>query len=204
MSNNFWNEHYSKFNISEPSDFAKFCVEKHFNLNNLVIEFGCGNGRDGMYFLRNNFNYVGYDISPTAIKKFNESLISLDYQPEVLNKSFVDFKINNNEEVQIYSRFTLHSIDLESQMEIIKKLKKLKNKFTFYLEVRTIHDELFGKGKSLKKNEFIDTHFRRFIDPKEFIELINTNFNINYYNLSRYLAVYKDENPKVMRMIFSN
>ena len=204
MSNNFWDQHYSKFNISEPSDFAKFCMEKHLNSKLPILEFGCGNGRDGLFFMKNNFNYTGYDISKSAVLKFKESLVDLEIKSQILNKSFVDFEVNTNDEIQIYSRFTLHSIDLKSQEIILNKLKQLNTQFTFFLEVRTIYDEFFGKGKKLEKNEFVDTHYRRFIDPREFINIINKDFNIEYLKLSKGLAKFKNEDPTVLRMIFSN
>ena len=179
-------------------------MEKHLNSKLPILEFGCGNGRDGLFFIKNNFNYTGYDISKLAVSKFKESLIDLEIKSQILNRSFVDFEVTTNEEIQIYSRFTMHSIDLISQEIILNKLKQLNNQFTFFLEVRTIYDEFFGKGEKLKKNEFIDTHYRRFIDPSEFINIINKDFTIEYLKVSNGLAKFKKEDPIVLRMIFSN
>ena len=34
-----------------------------------LIDIGCGNGRDSIFFSKNNFHVTGIDISQKAIKK---------------------------------------------------------------------------------------------------------------------------------------
>ena len=69
------------------------------------------------------------------------------------------------------------------------------------IETRTIYDELCGKGFKIGKNEFITSHYRRFIDPEKLKKDINNSFKIKYFKLDKNLAKFKKENPKVLRII---
>ena len=72
------------------------------------------------------------------------------------------------------------------------------------IEARTIHDELYGKGEQVARNAFMSDHFRRFIDPQEFLEKVSKNFTVDSFKVERNFAPYKDEDPMVMRIEFSN
>lgn len=46
----YWVGYYKKYpNPAEPSTFAKFCTE-YIQEGKKLIELGCGNGRDSVYF----------------------------------------------------------------------------------------------------------------------------------------------------------
>jgi len=50
---NYWNTFYSKFDLQHPS---QFCVTTAIEARSQpIIEFGCGNGRDSMYFATHGF-----------------------------------------------------------------------------------------------------------------------------------------------------
>ena len=57
----YWTEYYTK--NSKPTDastFAEFILPK-LSENKNLIELGCGNGRDSIYFARNKLNVVAVD-----------------------------------------------------------------------------------------------------------------------------------------------
>jgi hypothetical protein len=70
-----------------------------------------------------------------------------------------------------------------------------------FIEVRTVYDELYGVGKKLKKNEYLTSHYRRFIDPMIFKKQIEKKFSIKLFKIRRNFAKYKNENPLVLRII---
>ena len=69
----------------------------------------------------------------------------------------------------VYSRFTLHAISTSQQNELLRNIAGILNPDgRFFVEARTLRDELFGKGESIGDNAFIyDGHYRRFIEPEE-------------------------------------
>ena len=67
---NHWDSFYNKNYLDKESSFSKFIYKrlKHFNLKN-IIDVGCGNGRDSLYFYKKGFDVTGIDLSDIAIKK---------------------------------------------------------------------------------------------------------------------------------------
>jgi len=203
MTNDYWNLHYNTFTEKSLSKFCQFCLEKYVKQDDVVVELGCGNGRDAIELSKLAYRYIGIDLSEQAIinsKTNNKSNITL------LNDDFTNIDFNNliikNKRLLIYSRFTLHSITLESQKRLFNNIKKIKtNNWLFMFEVRTIYDKLYGEGKNIGKNEFLTDHYRRFINPNNLLKYLTKFFSPYYYELSNGFAPYKDEDPILMRAI---
>ena len=61
---------------------------------------------------------------------------------------------------------------------------------------------MYQKGKSLSDTENFTDHYRRYMDYNNIIEkLKNRNFEIVFSVEDKDLAVYKDDNPYVIRII---
>ncbi len=84
---------------------------------------------------------------------------------------------------------------------LLKNLSKSKNLEFIFIETRTIFDELYGVGRKIGKYEYFTDHYRRFIDPNKLKNKLAKNFKIVYFRLSKNLAKYKNENPKILRII---
>ena len=123
-----------------------------------------------------------------------------------LSKDFskIDFDKLSNKNFSIYSRFSLHSLTLKEENNLIKNLSQSEKLEYIFIETRTIYDELYGVGRKMKKNEFFSDHYRRFIDPVEIKKKLSKNFKIIYYQCKKNFAKYKNENPKVLRIICKN
>ena len=52
MDLEYWEKYYQDNKLPfEPSDFSKYVVSK-INKNSRLIDLGCGNGRDSLFFCR--------------------------------------------------------------------------------------------------------------------------------------------------------
>ena len=69
------------------------------------------------------------------------------------------------------------------------------------IEARTVYDELYGVGKKVGEHEYVSSHYRRFIDPKQLKKKLGKLFKIKFFKVGRNFAKYKKENPKVLRII---
>ena len=71
---NYWNTLYGEKNYfgEGPTKLAKV-AEKLLQENNTqkILEVGCGQGRDAIYFSQLGFNVHAFDISANAIKSIN-------------------------------------------------------------------------------------------------------------------------------------
>lgn len=203
--NYYWNNFYSKKVPPKfSSNFGEFVELKYKRKINSIIDLGCGNGRDTIFFLKKKINCIGIDKSEIVIRKNKKKNIS--FKNFFLSQDFskIDFDKLSNNKFSIYSRFSLHSLTLKEENRLIKNLSKSKKLEYIFIETRTIYDELYGVGKKMKKNEFFSDHYRRFIDPKEIKKKLSQNFKIIYYQCKKNFAKYKNENPKVLRIVCKN
>jgi len=203
----YWNLFYAKFNISNPS---QFCVMTAVEADVVVpiVEFGCGNGRDSAHFARHGHTVYACDLSKPAIKKDSDEAKSesnlqfkvVDASDTVAVKGIVDeakspTNVNN---VLVYTRFFLHSIDETQQSQFFKALStSLVTGDKLYFEYRSAEDETLHKvhGKG---------HYRRYIETPDLMkELENLGFKIEYEITGRGMAKYKQEDPFVSRVIAS-
>ena len=96
MDIKYWNSYYKMHKKpANPSPFAKYLGENY--LNNLserktMIELGCGNGRDAIYFGEIGINIIGVDQSNAAVTNLNK-----DYSSK--NVSFIEDDFTNFETI---------------------------------------------------------------------------------------------------------
>ncbi len=199
----YWNDFYSnRFFMKEPSLFAQFCFEKSKKTGNL-LELGCGNGRDSIYFCKKGLNVTAIDASDQVI-----SLLKNENKEE--NICFVcdDFVCSPALFVgqfdYCYSRFSIHAINEEQETQVIGNVYgALKAGGKFFIETRSIHDELYGKGKEVGRHAYIyQEHYRRFLVKEELEEkLKQAGFSIEYSEENRGFAPFEGTDPPVIRVV---
>lgn len=193
----YWTNYYKKhWNSFEPSFFAK-SVMKYLTKGDKLIDLGCGNGRDTIYFSENKIYSYGVDIISDEIHLLNNLFKNNDY---------VSFAVEDLSKLPIkkfdhaYSRFTLHSITVRIEKKLLDWIKKNISKYLF-IEVRSDQDKLFGEKTD---------HYRRFLNlEKLLIKLINNNFQVIYSEISKefapYIGIYEvnynEKNPPVIRIV---
>lgn len=181
----YWDEYYRKHFADDsgrtelPSLFAKDMCEKYMKSGNMLVELGCGNGRDSLYFATEGLNVTGIDMSEVAIRKLqNKNTDRCIFICDDFVNAQAIYQIQYD---YCYSRFTLHAINQEQEILILKKAyDMLKPEGYLFIEARSIHDYKYGQGQAVEKNAYIyDGHYRRFIDPLQLkFELENIGFHI--------------------------
>jgi hypothetical protein len=178
----YWENFYKKFDIKEASSFATFAYD-YIQKNNIYIsnfiELGCGNGRDSSFFLNKGYNVTGVDFASNLESDERFTFISSD-----INKLVKKYECEND---IVYSRFFLHSINNASILKILKWTKKY-----FMAEFRAKEDK-----PVLYKN-----HYRNLISSQWILQqMLKHNFDILYFQKANNLAIYKNENPILIRVI---
>jgi len=171
-----------------------------------IIEFGCGNGRDSIYFATHGFKVYGCDLSKDAIEKDTAKSQDVDVIFKVVDASSNDEVqsivntarsscTNGSSNVTVYTRFFLHSIDEVQESKFFKALSNvLVAGDMLYFEFRSKEDEALDKvhGKG---------HYRRYVDTPVMLESLKTlGFDIGYYITGQGMAKYKNEDPFVSRI----
>ena len=203
MDYKYWNEYYKK-NIapSEPSNFAKDIL-KYLESGKKLIELGCGNGRDAIFLSNNKIDVVAVDQCESSINNLRSSVSSDNIK--FVADDFIETKLLEKESFDyVYSRFTLHSISEEEENKLINRVyEALKKDGLLLIEVRSVKDEIFGLGEQIARNTYIyNNHSRRFIILDELIEKLTLNgFKVDFADENNDYAIYKDQNPIVIRVI---
>lgn len=201
----YWNRYYSKNEgqISTPSSFAIF-VSRYLNRGKHLLELGCGNGRDSLYFLKSGLKVTGVDASDYIIAKLSDKF-SNNNNADFICNDFVSLSFLRNIKYHyIYSRFTLHAISEKQEDSLLKNVKGLlAENGLFFIEARTIHDELYGKGIMVNKNAYIfNDHYRRFIDPEMFwAKLDRLQYEVLLFEEQTGFSKKEDSDPVLLRCI---
>ncbi len=206
----YWNNYYIKSKVPfKCSTFAQSILSQvQKKKNNTLLELGCGNGRDATFFAKNGMNVTAIDIAEEEILILKEK--NKGQNTKFIATDFTNLNNNNNnlfEKQQfgtIYSRFTLHSIHKEGASKTLKwSFENLEKGGTLFIEVRSIKDELYGQGMHVEneRDAYITSHYRRFIRKDELLnELTSLGFEISFVQEEDNLAIYKDDNPIVIRI----
>jgi SAM-dependent methyltransferase len=196
----YWNEYYgNKRAPKPPSDFAKFAFG-HMQSGKLLIDLGCGNGRDSMFFCCNGIKVTAVDSSKGAIESFDKDFAILAVCDDFTKTN----ALRCVEYDYCYARWSIHAINKAQQDELLPNVYySLKSGGLFFSESRTINDVKYGQGKPLGEHEyFADEHYRRFIDTDAFLkQLISIGFEIVYAEESDKFSVMGDDSPSLIRVI---
>jgi tellurite methyltransferase len=214
ITTNYWNNVYDN-NVGDnnivmnPTTFFEY-IKRYIKEDFKGIEFGCGNGRDAINFSKIIKNYVGIDLCEKAINICNNNNTHsvINNNSIFINDSFCDDNLINkynliNDFDFVYSRFTLHSIDDNLVLKAIKNAYNLlKINGYLFIETRSTNDPRFNVGEKVGKNAFIDTHYRRFTELNEMIEILeNNNFKIISICEEFRDAWFNDDKAVVLRVI---
>jgi len=189
--------------LTTPSLFACEMLQKYMKIGKSLIELGCGNGRDSLFFASKGLNVTGIDASKVAIKELQSK--KLPSHCTFICDDFVN--VESIYQVQYdycYSRFTLHAINEQQESQILAKAYDMLPEAGYlFIEARSIHDGKYGLGQAVEKNAYIcDGHYRRFIDPKEIIsKLKRIGFNIIENEESDQFAPQKGEKTVCLRIV---
>ena len=197
----YWNDYYrQKLAEDQPSLFARF-VMGHLSEGESLIDLGCGNGRDALYFCRGGIGVTAIDQSETGmatIESAGQDDLVCICADITKTSSYCEGVYDH-----AYSRFCIHALTEKQQSDFLREVyKALKPGGRFWIEVRGVQDALFGKGEPAGRNAFVyDGHYRRFIVLEELKgELEAAGFEILEAAEMSGFAPYRDEDPVVIRI----
>lgn len=210
MNEIYWEQYY--FNVKKQ-DASPFCsyINDFMKEKYLVLDIGCGSGRDSLEFSKKGHHVVGLDKSSQAIGFANSLVKELEYEnisfdiADVSNKDMMlkvfkkskEYAEANNLNIAYYSRFFLHSINDEEQAILLEAMSECLDKDDIFIaEFRTKEDE--------ERQKVFSDHYRRFVDEENLIEQLDEVCgmkNLMLFQKGTGFSVYKDEDPFLARVI---
>lgn len=198
----YWNRYYQDgLCPMDPSPFARYAATL-VEPGRTLVDLGCGNGRDALYFASLGLSVIAIDLSDTAIQTLRERGGD---NPRFLCGDFINAPIHRPASYDYaYSRFTIHAINQQQErMLLLAMHRAIKPGGKFFIEVRGVHDPLYGRGQPQEKNAFFyNNHYRRFIVMEELTaSLQEVGFRVEYAQERTGFAPYGNDDPPVIRIV---
>lgn len=191
----YWNNFYQKnFKFTNKnSSFSEWCLYQIKNISNVrLVDIGCGNGRDLIFFENNNINCFGIDSSIESIQRLKKTNENVEISSS-LNFDYKDFNV-------LYCRFLIHTMK-KSELELF--LKNLSEKSTensiLFIETRISENQQDYKknfNSGIGKN-----HVRYLYSEETIVNLLSENDFILERKIKSYgLSKFENEDPLILRI----
>ena len=208
----YWARFYRYAHTTLPTAFAA-AVAIELTEPRYIVDLGCGNGRDSVFFASLGHRVVGLDISGDVIednrKRAREKKVrDVEFrQVDIAGPSALIDVLNGIEEaaiqegderrahVAVYARFFFHAVSEEEEDLVLTALSLcLRSGTTCYFEFRTEQDAAGYKR--------FGSHYRRFINIDRFVEKATRggSFECFYRVEGQGMAKYLEEDPYVGRV----
>ena len=188
---------------TQPSPFAQWFLERE-PTSTQIVDIGTGTGRDALWFARQGRDVLGLDYVPAATERAGIIADDEDLPARFKTLNLYDIRqvlgiggelSHRDEPPVLYGRFLIHALRDDGRHNLWRIANmSLRRGGKFYLEFRTGLD-------SDAEHEFGE-HFRRYLDPETVIaEIEATGGHIEHCEAGHGLAVYKQEDPHVCRLV---
>jgi len=184
----YWNKLYSKENYFGTgqtilANSAKELIDKYSIQK--ILELGCGQGRDSVFFAKYGYDVTATDISENAINfveklKNKHDLKNLNLFVHDTEKSF-DF-LNEKFDL-VYSNLALQFFDLSQLSNIFSRIYNIMNKNSFFLfSTKKPGDKYFNFGNKISNNAFEYKGITRFFFENDQIrDILKDYFDIIFF-----------------------
>lgn len=204
----YWESYYAErksTRVPVPSQFAVF-VAQEISDDTTVIDVGCGNGRDSIFFASQAHSVLGLDGSSAAIDacravanaagEAHAEFEAVGVTDPAFTSTLSRAVAGARGPVVVYARFFLHAITDDAQAEMIAAVAgSLRPGDQFAVEYRTTKDAALTKETA--------EHYRRYIDPAQLIvEVSRQGFSVEYAVEGFGFAKYRHDDAHVARAIF--
>jgi bifunctional enzyme CysN/CysC len=185
----------------EPSPFARTVAER-LPRNARLLEVGCGNGRDSVFFASLGCDVTAIDVSPSAITlcRTTHDDTRVDFRAGALSDVIESLASGYD---AVYSRFCLHAMTRgEEQATLDGAAQLLKPGGALFIECRSINDSLARQGEVISPTERIHGHYRRFIVMDDLVDSVESvGLRVLERIESQGFARFEDEDPMVIRLL---
>ncbi len=164
----FWQNKWDKKKERNPNPFAKKVYATIKNKRyKTMLDIGCGDGRDSLYFARKGYAVTAVDFSLSGITFLKSEIKKKNiHNIKTMQQDITKIKLPKNSVDVVYAHLSVHYFTNAETTKFLTTIQALLNKGgIFFVKVKSIDDTLFGKGKKIEENMFIhESHVRHFFD----------------------------------------
>ena len=207
----YWHQHYAQLSsllrpVARQSAFADF-VRPRLDPEATVVDIGCGDGRDALFFASAGHRVLAVDAAQPALDRLNQAAES-----RALRISALRADLGQEHDVRrlrreiartigtgprwVYARFFLHAAKEPARQHFFRLARELLEGRRGELVV-----EFRGLRDSLTRHHFGEDHHREYLDEEVVrTQLERLGATTTYAVSGRGLAPYEDEDPGVARI----
>lgn len=206
MDHDYWETFYQGLGdtrLDYESTFTHWVLARGYD-GVKIVDLGCGNGRDSIYFAKNGRRVLAIDQSENAIRIARDNAFRLGLS------DLVKFEVGRLDDLFLpqipgeklcgYLRFVLHSLSSVEESLLLANLLNNQALVEIFIEARTVNDPIRRKGRMTPDGLLITDHHRRMIDPAELLRSILPGFSSICMEVSSGVSAFGDDDPEVVRL----
>jgi SAM-dependent methyltransferase len=188
----------------EASSFATW-VEGRLERETLVVDVGCGNARDSLFFAQRGYRVIGLDYARSAVERGRSAareagwehaeFAQLDlYEADAVTRAAAELRAR--QPVAVYARFLVHAVETEGRHGLWTLAQQASSAGTgqLFMEFRT--------GKDAHLPHVFGEHYRNYLEPQVVVDEVEAlGGTVVHREEGHGLAVYRDEDPHVSRLV---
>lgn len=176
MDQKYWDTKY-KLGIRKPTNlFAKKAYKLISSKKNVqLLDIGCGNGNDSLYFAKKGIRVLATDFSKIGLKTLKNTTLKENIKNITIKQLDISkARLPKNKFDVVYAHLSLHYFKDKQTTEIFNKIHlSLKKGGLFFVKCKSTDDELYGKGQKLEENIFLSDHTRHFFTKDYMLSKLN-------------------------------
>lgn len=165
-----WNNAHSKQwlhrHSSQKTAFAEE-VSIQLSPNSKILELGCGEGNDSIYFAELGHEIVATDFSDIVIEQNKKrwTATNLTFKVQDITNPF---EFEGSEFDAVYARLSLHYFTDEATQEIFREINRvLKPGGKLVFMCKSTDDSIYGQGSQIEADMYeLDGHVRHFFSEE--------------------------------------
>ncbi|GGG26918.1 hypothetical protein GCM10010916_49150 [Paenibacillus abyssi] len=123
---------------------------KHLKL----LDIGCGEGKDAVFFARNGYDVTAFDISDAGVEKTKRLADKIGVHVNVFKADILDFRLDSYFDV-IYSSGVLNYIKPEYRDEIFRNYKQYTNPYGVHVLNVFVNKPFIAPPPEKESNSFM-------------------------------------------------
>ncbi|HSH18662.1 MAG TPA: class I SAM-dependent methyltransferase [Candidatus Saccharimonadales bacterium] len=161
-----WNhaheQHWLSAHSQKQTAFAEE-VNRQLHPHAKMLELGCGEGNDSLYFAKEGHTVIATDFSDVVIAENNKRLThpSLSFRIQDISQPL---EFNDGHFDAVYARLSLHYFTDEVTVRIFREIVRvlIPGGHLFFM-CKEVSDPIYGKGEKIEDDMFeLDGHVRHF------------------------------------------
>jgi SAM-dependent methyltransferase len=186
---NYWDEMYSKINVfGEGATILAKDAKDIMQKTNIetVLEVGCGQGRDSIYFSELGYNVHAFDISKNAIDFVTKIKNEMNFSKltPFVHDARIPLPKTNTIYDFVYSNLALQFFEINDLDLIFKNIsEQMKPSSSFLFSTKKVGDKYHNFGEKISDVAFSYKNITRFFYDQEILEkILSKYFKINTFD----------------------